>query len=111
MHVMERNGEFRSPSIKLIFLSNFVPGLVSPMEFVKLTSAKAAQVFNIYPQKGVIAVGSDADIIVLDPNQKHVISARNHHSRMDTNIYEGKEVRGKVRALYLGFLREIARWW
>lgn len=66
-------------------------------DFVRVTSAKAAQIFNLYPRKGVISIGSDADVIVLDPNIKHVISAKTHHSKMDTNIYEGKEIKGKVK--------------
>lgn len=46
--------------------------------------------------QGVIAAGSDADVIVLDPKARHVITAADHHSAMDTNIYEGKEILGKV---------------
>ena len=45
-------------------------------------------------------MGSDADITLLDPRQEHVISAKTHHSRMDTNIYEGKRIRGKVLAVF-----------
>ena len=71
-------------------------GIVSPMDYVRITSAEAAKLFNIYPQKGTITVGSDADIIILDPTIEHVLSAATHHSRMDTNIYEGKHVKGKV---------------
>lgn len=48
------------------------------------------------PLQGVIAAGSDADVILLDPTQPHVISAETHHSAMDTNIYEGRLIRGKV---------------
>uniref|UniRef100_A0A061QLQ7 dihydropyrimidinase n=1 Tax=Tetraselmis sp. GSL018 TaxID=582737 RepID=A0A061QLQ7_9CHLO len=73
-----------------------VSGLMSPMEFVRATSTAAAQVFNIYPRKGIIAPGSDADIIILDPSVEHTISASKHHSRMDTNVYEGKIIHGKV---------------
>jgi dihydropyrimidinase len=53
----------------------------------------SAQVFNLYPRKGVIAVGSDADVIILDPEAEHTISAASHHSRMDTNIYEGWKIK------------------
>lgn len=63
---------------------------MTPSDFVRATSTAAAQVFNIYPQKGRIAPGSDADIIILDPHQEHVISAATHHSQMDTNVYEGE---------------------
>lgn len=72
-------------------------GLIAPQDFVRITSTACAQIFNIYPRKGVIAPGSDADIVIFDPNVEHVISARTHHSAVDSNIYEGRKVRGKVR--------------
>ncbi|GMH45133.1 hypothetical protein BSKO_13090 [Bryopsis sp. KO-2023] len=71
-------------------------GLMTPSDFVRITSTTAAKSFNIYPQKGIIAEGSDADIIVFDPEMKHTISAASHHSRMDTNVYENKSIKGKV---------------
>ena len=64
-----------------------------------MTSTAVAKAFNVFPQKGALAAGSDADVIILDPKAKHTISASTHHSRIDTNIYEGREVTGKVRAL------------
>lgn len=64
---------------------------------MRLTSTAAARAFNLYPRKGVLAPGSDADVIVFDPAAEHVISAASHHSRMDTNIYEGRAVTGKAR--------------
>ena len=73
-------------------------GLMTPADFVRVTSTAVAQAFNIYPRKGVIAPGSDADIIILDPKEEHVISAATHHSVIDTNIYEGHRITGKVRA-------------
>eukprot|EP00775_Hariotina_reticulata_P003434 gene3434-3706_t len=65
-------------------------------DFVRVTSTAAAQIFNIYPRKGRIAAGSDADVIVLNPRVKHTISAATHNSLIDTNVYEGKEIQGKV---------------
>ena len=67
-----------------------------PTEFVRVTSTQAAKIFNLYPQKGVIEEGSDADVILFDPRKEHVIRAAHHQSTMDTNIYEGKKVTGKV---------------
>ena len=72
-------------------------GLITPSDFVRLTSTAAAHAFNLYPRKGVLAPGSDADVIVFDPTARHTISAASHHSRMDTNIYEGRTVTGKAR--------------
>eukprot|EP00854_Cymbomonas_tetramitiformis_P001362 gene1362-1963_t len=71
-------------------------GRISPSAYVSITSAEAAKVFNIFPQKGHIAPGSDADVIIFDPTVEHTISATTHHSRMDTNIYEGYTMKGKV---------------
>lgn len=69
---------------------------MTPSDFVRVTSTAAAQVLNIYPRKGIIAPGSDADVIILDPQKEHVISAATHHSAIDTNIYEGRSITGKV---------------
>eukprot|EP00955_Chlamydomonas_euryale_P078598 363178-Chlamydomonas_euryale.AAC.1 len=71
-------------------------GMMSPMDYVRVTSTAAAQTFNIYPRKGHIAVGSDADVIVFDPNEEHVLSASTHHSRIDSNVYEGMRIKGRV---------------
>lgn len=72
------------------------PGLISASRFVEVVSTSVAQTFGIYPQKGVIGKGSDADVIIFDPKAHHVISTASHHSRMDTNIYEGMPIVGKV---------------
>jgi dihydropyrimidinase len=71
-------------------------GLITPSRFVDIVSTATAQAFGIYPRKGVIAPGSDADVIIFDTAVEHTISAASHHSRMDTNIYEGKRIKGKV---------------
>jgi dihydropyrimidinase len=55
----------------------------------------------MYPKKGTIAVGSDADILVWDPDKEHIISAETHHMRCDYNVYEGMEVHGKPVQVYL----------
>jgi dihydropyrimidinase len=69
-------------------------GLLSPSEFVKVTSTNAAQIFNMYPRKGVIAVGADADIVVWDPVGTKTLSAATQHSKGGFNVFEGRTVKG-----------------
>lgn len=76
-------------------------GKISPMRFVELNCTNPARIFGMYPRKGTIAVGSDADILVWDPNKRHTISASTHHMRCDYNLYEGMEVQGMPVQVYL----------
>ena len=69
-------------------------GRITIPEFVALTSANAAKIFNIYPRKGAVAAGSDADLVVWDPKTTRRISAKTHHQKVDFNIFEGIEVEG-----------------
>jgi len=69
-------------------------GKLTPEEFVAVTSANTAKIFNIHPRKGTIQVGSDADIVVWDPEATKVISKETHHQNIDFNIFEGMEVKG-----------------
>merc|ERR1719266_1847649 len=69
-------------------------GVMTKERFVDVTSTTAAKIFNIYPQKGVIQPGSDADIVVWDPTKSRTISAETHHHAVDFNIFEGMHVHG-----------------
>ncbi len=69
-------------------------GILTPSEFVRVTSANAAQIFNIYPRKGLIAAGSDADIVVWDPQGTRTISQATQHAKGGFNVFEGRTVKG-----------------
>ncbi|KAL8170880.1 hypothetical protein V2J09_022684 [Rumex salicifolius] len=86
-------------------IPNGVNGIEERMHLVwdKLVeSGQIAKIFNIYPKKGAILPGSDADIIILNPNSSFKITAKSHHSRSDTNVYEGVTGKGKVEVTIAG---------
>lgn len=80
--------------MSLIFNGGVVGGRIDVNRFVEITSTSAAKIFGLFPRKGTIAVGSDADIVIFDPNEETVISAQTHHMNVDYSCYEGTTVRG-----------------
>src|SRR6185369_3356270 len=80
--------------MSLVFDGGVVRRRISLNRFVELTSTAAAKIFGLFPKKGTIAVGSDADIVIFNPEREHVISAATHHMRVDYSAYEGRKVRG-----------------
>jgi dihydropyrimidinase len=76
-------------------------GRISLNRMVELLATAPAKLFGLYPRKGTIAVGSDADIVVFDPEKKVTISASTHHSKSDYNLYEGTEVTGSPDVVLL----------
>jgi dihydropyrimidinase len=75
-------------------------GNLSLNRFVELVSTAPARIFGMYPKKGVLAAGSDADIVLWDPGAHYTISAATHHMRVDYSMFEGFKVRGNARDVY-----------
>jgi dihydropyrimidinase len=75
-------------------------GKISLNRFVEITSTAPARIFGMYPKKGAIAPGSDADIVVWDPKAGHLISAKTHHMRVDYSMFEGFQVTGNARQVF-----------
>lgn len=85
--------------MSLIYNGGVVGGRISHNRFVELTSTAAAKLFGLFPRKGTIAVGSDADIVIFDPNEEMTISAATHHMNVDYSAYEGMKVRGVTKTV------------
>jgi dihydropyrimidinase len=75
-------------------------GKLSINRFVEIVSTAPARIFGLYPKKGAIAPGSDADVVVWDPKAEHIISAKTHHMRVDYSMFEGFRVRGNARQVF-----------
>jgi len=80
--------------MSLIYSGGVASGRFSVNRFVELVSTTPAKLFGLYPRKGTIAVGSDADLVIFDPKRKYTISAKTHHMRVDYSMFEGTQVTG-----------------
>ena len=87
--------------VELLFSEGVQKGKISLQKFVDVTSTNAAKIFGMFPRKGTLNIGSDADIVIFDPNQKHTLSAKTHHMNVDYSGYEGWELTGKVKTVLL----------
>ena len=84
-------------AVPMLFSEGVRTGRISLSRFVALTSTNAARLFGLYPRKGTIAVGGDADLIVLDPQLHRTIDGRSMQSRAGYSVYDGREVYGWPR--------------
>mgnify|MGYP001420374333 CR=1 FL=1 len=82
--------------LTILYSEGVRKGNISLNQFVDITSTKVAKLFGIFPQKGTIAVGSDADIVLFDPAAERTISAKTHHMNVDYNPFEGMKVHGEI---------------
>lgn len=85
--------------MSLIFNGGVAEGRITLNRFVEITSTAAAKIFGLFPRKGTIAVGSDADIVIFDPNEEMTISAATHHMNVDYSAYEGMRVKGVTKTV------------
>ncbi|MGH9944976.1 MAG: dihydropyrimidinase, partial [Pyrinomonadaceae bacterium] len=85
--------------MSLIYHGGVIEQRISLNRFVELTSTAAAKMFGLFPKKGTIAVGSDADLVIFDPAREQTISAQTHHMNVDYSAYEGRTVRGVVETV------------
>jgi dihydropyrimidinase len=83
--------------LPMLWTHGVATGRLTMNEFVAVTSTNIAKILNVYPRKGAILVGADADIVVWDPKRSKTITAKNQQSAIDYNVFEGKEVTGLPR--------------
>jgi dihydropyrimidinase len=86
--------------LSLIYTGGVHGKRFSANRFVELVSTAPAKLFGLYPRKGTIAVGSDADLVIFDPNEEQVISAKTHHMRVDYSMFEGIQIKGAPKAVF-----------
>lgn len=87
--------------LSLLYTGGVETGRITLNRFVELTATRPAKVFGLYPQKGTIAPGSDADLAIIDPRVETIISATTHNSRVDYSLYEGIRVKGMPDCVFL----------
>jgi dihydropyrimidinase len=85
--------------LQLLFHHGVNQGRLTLNRFVEVVSTTPAKIFGLYPRKGVLQPGADADVVIWDPEADHVISARTHHMRVDYSMFEGFQVRGNARTV------------
>jgi dihydropyrimidinase len=86
--------------LSLIYTGGVHGKRFSPNRFVQLVSTAPAKLFGLYPRKGTIAVGSDADIVIFDPHREEIISAKTHHMRVDYSMFEGIKTVGAPKTVF-----------
>ncbi len=86
--------------VPLLYSEGIVKGRLTLNQFVRITSTNPAKLFGLYPQKGTLKTGSNADLFILDPNAERTITSQNHHMNVDYNPYEGFKIKGKIKKVF-----------
>ncbi|HXC06693.1 MAG TPA: dihydropyrimidinase, partial [Bacteroidia bacterium] len=87
--------------MELLFSEGVQKGKITLNKFVEVSSTNSAKIFGMYPRKGCIAPGSDADLVIFNPKKNHTVSAKTHHMNCDYSGYEGWELTGKCETVIL----------
>jgi dihydropyrimidinase len=87
--------------MELLFSEGVVKNRITLNKYVEVACTNPAKIFGMFPRKGTIAIGSDADIVIFDPHEKHTLSAQTHHMNVDYSGYEGWQLTGKVKTVLL----------
>ena len=87
--------------MELLYNAGVHGGKISLNKYVEVACTNPAKIFGMFPRKGTISIGSDADIVIFDPYEKHILSASTHHMNVDYSGYEGWELTGKVKTVLL----------
>ena len=85
--------------LQLLFHHGVNQGKLSLNRFVEVVSTTPAKIFGLYPRKGVLQKGADADVVIWDPTAQHMISAKTHHMRVDYSMFEGWQVQGNAKTV------------
>jgi dihydropyrimidinase len=85
--------------LSLVYTGGVHGGRFSPNRFVQLVSTSPAKLFGLFPRKGTIAVGSDADLVLFAPDEEQIISAKTHHMRVDYSMFEGIRIKGMAKTV------------
>jgi dihydropyrimidinase len=88
--------------LALLYSYGFLKNKIDLQRFVEITSTRAAQTFGLYPRKGIIAQGADADLVIWNPKTANIISSQSHHQNSNLNIYEGNETLGAAETVIAG---------
>ncbi|MEM9686355.1 MAG: dihydropyrimidinase [Bacteroidota bacterium] len=87
--------------MELLYSEGVYKRKISLTKYVEVAATNAAKIFGMYPRKGTLSIGSDADIVIFDPQKEHTISAATHHMNCDYSAYEGQKVTGKTETVIL----------